>query len=62
MAKLKRITPADIPQHIIQRGNIRKNINKGLALGNEVFIKEIEVLNNARVSSRKAGRPKKNVE
>ncbi|WP_369177311.1 transposase [Candidatus Thiodubiliella endoseptemdiera] len=42
--------------------NIRKNINKGLALGNEVFIKEIEVLNNARVSSRKAGRPKKNVE
>ncbi len=43
-------------------GNIRKNINKGLALGNEVFIKEIEVLTNARVSSRKAGRPKKNVE
>ena len=43
-------------------GNIRKNINKGLALGNEAFIKEIEVLTNARVSSRKAGRPKKNVE
>ena len=36
-------------------GNIRKNINKGLALGNEV-------LTNARVSSRKSGRPKKNVE
>ncbi|SMN02393.1 Transposase and inactivated derivatives [uncultured Candidatus Thioglobus sp.] len=43
-------------------GNIRQNINKGLALGNEVFIKEIEVLTNARVSSRKAGRPKKESE
>jgi len=42
--------------------NIRKNISKGLALGNEVFIKEIEVLTNTRVSSRKAGRTKKNVE
>jgi len=42
-------------------GNIRKNINKGLALGNEVFIKEIEALTNVRVSSREAGRPKKNV-
>jgi len=42
--------------------NIRKNINKGLTLGNEVFIKKIEVLTNARVSSKKTGRPKKNVE
>ncbi len=41
--------------------NIRQNINKGLALGNQAFIKEIEILTNARVSSRKAGRPKKNV-
>ena len=37
------------------------SINKGLALGSDAFIKEIEALTKVRVSSRKAGRPKKNV-
>ncbi|SMN14998.1 hypothetical protein CRYPD_270 [uncultured Candidatus Thioglobus sp.] len=39
----------------------RITVSKELALGNEIFIKEIEALTNARVSSRKAGRSKKNV-
>jgi hypothetical protein len=30
-------------------------------LGSDAFIKEIEALTKVRVSSRKAGRPKKNV-
>ena len=37
---------------------IRESINKGLALGSEQFISQIEVLTGRRVSSRKAGRPK----
>jgi len=41
--------------------NIGGSINKGLALGSDAFIKEIEALTKVRVSSRKAGRPKKNV-
>ena len=40
--------------------NIRLTANKGLALGNQKFIDEIETLTNKRVSSRLAGRHKKN--
>ena len=38
---------------------IRVSVNKGLALGNERFTTQIEVLTNKRVTARKAGRPKK---
>jgi hypothetical protein len=38
---------------------IRENINKGLALGNERFTTQIENLTKRRVTTRKAGRPKK---
>jgi len=38
---------------------IRGSINKGLALGNERFVTQIEELTNKRVTPRKAGRPKK---
>jgi len=38
---------------------IRENINKGLALGNEQFTTQIENLTKRRVTARKAGRPKK---
>ena len=38
---------------------IRKSINKGLALGSDRFVMQIEALTEKRVSSRKAGRPKK---
>jgi len=41
---------------------IRESVNKGLALGNEKFTLEIEALTNRRVTPRKAGRPKKDVE
>jgi putative transposase len=37
---------------------IRNTINKGLALGSESFVDQIEFLTSMRVSSRKAGRPK----
>ena len=40
---------------------IRESINKGLALGNEPFTRQIELLSNSRVTPRKAGRPKKEV-
>jgi len=36
MARLKRITPADIPQHIIQRGN-----NKQVCFANEADIESL---------------------
>jgi putative transposase len=39
--------------------DIRASINKGLALGDEYFIKQIEILTKSRVSSKKVGRPKK---
>jgi len=38
---------------------IRENINKGLALGDERFTTQIENLTKRRVTARKAGRPKK---
>ena len=38
---------------------IRQTASKSLALGSEKFINEIELLTNRRVSSRKAGRPRK---
>jgi len=38
---------------------IRQVASKSLALGSEKFISEIELLTNRRVSSRKAGRPRK---
>ena len=38
---------------------IRKSINKGLALGNERFTREIEQLTEKRVTAGKKGRPKK---
>lgn len=38
---------------------IRVNINKGLALGDDRFASEIEALTKQRVTKRKAGRPKK---
>lgn len=38
---------------------IRKSINKGLALGSEDFIQQVETLTKLRVSAKKAGRPKK---
>jgi len=38
---------------------IRENLNKGLALGNELFTTQIENLTKRRVTARKAGRPKK---
>lgn len=37
-------------------------INKGLALGNERFTTEIEKLTNRRVTARKVGRPRKDVD
>ena len=37
---------------------IRENINKGLALGNEQFTTQIENLTKRRVTAKKAGRPK----
>jgi putative transposase len=40
---------------------IRENINKGLALGNERFITQIEHLTKRRVTARKAKRPKKTI-
>lgn len=42
--------------------NIRQAASKGLALGNEDFIQQIESLTNVRVSSRKAGRPRKKID
>ena len=41
---------------------IRTSINKGLALGNECFTTQIETLTNKRVTPRKPGRPKKEVD
>ena len=41
---------------------IRESVNRGLALGNERFTAQIEALTDGRVTSRKAGRPKKIVE
>ena len=41
---------------------IRESVNKGLALGSERFTAQIEALTDRRVTSRKAGRPKKIVE
>lgn len=41
---------------------IRDGINKGLALGSERFTMQIEALTARRVTSRKAGRPKKNID
>ena len=41
---------------------IRESVNKGLALGNEHFTAQIEALTDKRVSPRKAGRPRKDVE
>ena len=41
---------------------IRESVNKGLALGSECFTAQIEALTDRRVTSRKAGRPKKIVE
>jgi putative transposase len=38
---------------------IRDSINKGLALGNDKFVMQIEALTGRRVSPRKAGRPKR---
>ena len=38
---------------------IRISVNKGLALGNELFTTQIETLTNKRVTARKPGRPKK---
>ena len=38
---------------------IRDSVNKGLALGNERFVLQIEALTEKRVTPRKAGRPKK---
>jgi putative transposase len=38
---------------------IRENINKGLALGNERFTSQIEALTKQRVTARKPGRPRK---
>ena len=38
---------------------IRGSVNKGLALGNERFVTQIEELTKKRVTPRKAGRPKK---
>ncbi len=38
---------------------IRDSVNKGLALGNERFMTQIEELTKKRVTPRKAGRPKK---
>lgn len=38
---------------------IRDSVNKGLALGNERFVMQIEALTEKRVTPRKAGRPKK---
>ncbi len=39
--------------------DIRESVNKGLALGNERFVLQIEALTEKRVTPRKAGRPKK---
>lgn len=41
---------------------IRESVKKGLALGNERFTTQIEALTNKRVTPRKAGRPRKDVE
>jgi putative transposase len=41
---------------------IRKSINSGLAIGNEMFAEQIEALTGRRVTSRKRGRPKRPVE
>ena len=41
---------------------IRESVNRGLALGNERFTAQSEALTDRRVTSRKAGRPKKIVE
>ena len=38
---------------------IRKSVNKDLALGGDRFVMQIEALTEKRVSSRKAGRSKK---
>jgi putative transposase len=38
---------------------IRKSVNKGLALGSERFTAQIEELTDRRVTPRKAGRPQK---
>ena len=40
---------------------IRDSVNKGLALGNEQFTMQIEALTERRVTARRAGRPKNNV-
>jgi len=41
---------------------IRDSVNKGLALGNERFVLQIEALTEKRVTPRKAGRPKKKLD
>jgi putative transposase len=41
---------------------IRESVNKGLALGNERFTTEIEALTGQRITPKKAGRPKKDIE
>ena len=41
---------------------IRNSVNKGLALGNERFVMQIEALTKKRVTPRKAGRPKKKLD
>ncbi len=41
---------------------IRKSVNKGLALGSDRFVMQIEALTEKRVSPRKAGRPKKELD
>ena len=41
---------------------IRESVNKGLALGNERFTTEIEALTGRRITPRKAGRPKKDID
>ncbi len=54
------LSQADVSEILLQ--DIRKTVNRGLALGDERFKEEIEMLTKQRVTARKVGRPRRDVE
>ena len=59
MARLARVSPVGVLQHIVQSGN---NHNYQVCFGGERYTAQIEELTDRRVTPGKAGRPKKIVE
>ena len=69
MARLSRISPAGIPVHLIKRAlfahhvegdlltEIRSGVNKGMAVGNDRFKDESEMLTGRRLKPGNVGRP-----